>query len=107
MWVYLKNKLDLCFDTLRGFFQESNPAGSSKRLIFILSFLSSIGICWFSLITGVPIDSTVMSLSISLLTISTGGYLIGKKGEAKTDVVEEKPDISTEVKQDESKDGQG
>ena len=107
MIKYLKNKIDLCFDTLRGFFQENNPAGSSKRLTFILSFLSSIGICWFSLITGVPIDSTVMSLSISLLTVSTGGYLIGKKGEANKTSTEPKPDVTTDVNEDENKDGQG
>jgi hypothetical protein len=99
MIKYLKNKLDLCFDTLRGFFQENNPAGSSKRLTFILSFLSSIGICWFSLITGMPIDSTVMSLSISVLTISTGGYLIGKKGAPTKD--------ATSDAKEEAKDGQG
>lgn len=99
MIKYLKNKLDGALETIRAFFQESNPAGSSKRLTFILSFLNAIGICWFSLTTGIPIDSTVMSLSVTLLTLSSGTYLIGKKGEAKKD--------GTSGVKEEAKDGQG
>lgn len=100
---YIRSKLDGALETIRAFFQESNPAGSSKRLTFIMSFLNGIAICWFSLITGAPIDSTVLSLSVTLITISSGSYLIGKKGVAKPDVIEKKSDI---IKQDKvSKDG--
>lgn len=101
MWKYFQTKLDRALETLRAFFQESNPAGSSKRLTFIASFFNGIAICWFALLTGVPIDSTVLSLSISLITISSGSYLIGKKDKSKSDV-------TTDVKGGgEKKDGQG
>lgn len=107
MLKYIRCKLDKCFEVCLAFFAENNPLGSSKRLTILSSYFSAICVCWFSLTTGVPIDPTVLSLSISLITIATGNYLIGKKGEAKTDTTEAKPDVAADVKEEENKDGQG
>lgn len=99
MLAIFKYYLDKCFETCLAFFQEKNPLGSSKRLTIIASYFSAIAVCWFSLTTGVPIDSSVLSLVIFLVTTSTGNYLISKKGEPKKDVT---PDAK-----EEAKDGQG
>lgn len=111
MIKYIRGKLDRCFDTCLAFMAENNPLGSSKRLTILSSYFSAIGVCWFSLTTGVPIDPTVLSLSISLITIATGNYLIGKNGEIKNDTSETKPDVienvNTDEKKEETKDGQG
>lgn len=100
MWVTVKSYFDQGFQTCLAFFKENNPAGSSKRLIAISSFFSGIGLCWASLLTGIPIDASVLSLTVTLLTLGTGNYLLAKKSETKKDA-------TVDTKDGESKDGQG
>lgn len=99
MLTFIKSYLDRIFETCLAFLAENNPLGSSKRLTILCSYFSAIAVCWFSLTTGVPIDSSVLSLVIFLVTTSTGNYLISKKGEPRKDVT---PDTK-----EEAKDGQG
>lgn len=79
MMEAIKQKLNLIFETIRAFFQEGNPAGSSKRLIAIVSFFSGIGISWASLLFGFPITDNILYLTVSIIGLSTGNYIWGSK----------------------------
>ena len=102
MWVIIKEKFNSLFDTFRAFFQEGNPAGSSKRLIAISSFFSGIGLCWASLTFGFPITDNILYLAISILSLSTGNYILGSKKKMKEDMVET---VSTDVADKDVKNG--
>ena len=52
-------------------FLRSGTAESSKRLLTIISYVSAIALCWYSLIADKPIDGNLLILVLGLAGAST------------------------------------
>ena len=52
-------------------FLRSGTAESSKRLLTIISYVSAIALCWYSLIADKPVDSNLLILVLALAGMST------------------------------------
>ena len=71
------------YKTVLGIIQ-TNPNGSSKRIIIVLSYLSAIALSWYALVSKHVIDTNELILVLSLAGLSTGNYAVTVKNENKT-----------------------
>lgn len=81
----VKKYLDNILKTIQSFFQEGNPLGSSKRLIVILTFISAIGVNWYSVIKVQDLTDNQLYIALAIVGMSTGNYLIGNRKITKED----------------------
>jgi len=75
------------FKWISEFFSAANGNASSKRLVKIASTISAIGIGWYSIISGHPLDTNVLILVTSIAGLSTGSYVLTNKNETANSAV--------------------
>lgn len=66
---------------VKGFLSAKNDL-SSKRLVMILSYLAAIAYAGACIFFGFPLENNVLTLLLSTLAGSTGGYVFSYKTEA-------------------------
>ena len=66
--------------TILDFFRAGTDA-SSKRLLTILSYVSAIALCWYSLIANKPVDGNLLCLVLGLAGASTTQQILNSRKE--------------------------
>lgn len=69
------------FNWIRGFLSAKNDL-SSKRLVMILSYVAAIVYAGACIFFGFPLENNVLTLLLSALGGSTGGYVFSYRTEA-------------------------